>query len=785
MISVDCRHALRSLQARPWSSLTLIAILSVGVGLNSAMFALADPYLLRPLPYGNPERLVALTVVPRPGRLFRTSETLPTLQEWRRRTDLFESIAAYADSQRFEVASPVGHLMLNVVPVSANIFDVLKVAVPPIEGWTDQVSTEHVLAVLHGSGIRRLTEAERPATRLNTDVGTVWLAASLPKTFIFPSAEDLHRVDALTPAQFNSVVVGNDRSASTVNAIARLRAGVTLQAVQAAVTTPPSSAVDVKAESLQAIMKAGHRALALGAMVAAFLVAALCASNAVNLVVARGTFRADEFAIRSALGASRLQVLRLISLELGALTAISIIAGLAVAGYALAAVVTVMPSAYAALGRPELTPRVMIFAAILGMTVFAAMLGPAWSVSSRPPSMARGRGGSDSRGLRRSRLLMIAIQTSSGMILVAAGFLLARSQIALWWQDSGLSRPEEVRTLTVQIPERSAQARRGEEVRETVAALRHARGVQVTGAFSGWFLNNVRSIGGVRIFVNSRHLLVIPREVTASYFNALGTVVRSGRVLLDSDRGWDAVVINEAFAKLVWPDRDPARATGETIAIETGRQVGVIVGVIKDTHDRALDVPATAALFKPFGPTLLSPFVTYAIRLDRPTADVDHEMERIVTSVAPDVIVVQGGGLIDRLSGTVTDRTFATIMLGIFACASLLITATGLSGVVAFVAARRTRELAVRLAMGAQRWQLVTLVVRESVFAALVGSGFGTLIALWLSRVLEHLLYRVKAGDLASFVAAATTMLMVAGVAALLPAVRACALSPTIALRRE
>ena len=388
----------------------------------------------------------------------------------------------------------------------------------------------------------------------------------------------------------------------------------------------------------------------------------------------------------------------------------------------------------------------------------------------------------DSRAVRLFRVVMAAGQTAAAMILLVAALFLARSYANLWSQDTGYAA--DARVLSVSYPPSRSGVELREQVEATLDALRRLPGITAAAAAAGAgsLLDEYSTFGGARIRVGERAVMLAAAQVTPGYFSVAGSRLVAGRALEPADRGWDAVVINEAFASRFWPGDLPARIVGQTIDVN-GRPARV-AGVVQNAHDRALDSPPAIRIYRPLDFAGAGPRrVAYALRVSGETAA--PAAARAVRALDPEAVVETDALIERRLAEGVKDRTFGALVLSIFAVAGVAVTATGIFGLVAFVAARRTREIAIRVALGAGAGDVSRLVIRDAVMASLAGAIAGLAAGRGLARGLESQLYGVSAGNVMVPAVAAALMLAITAIAAWVPARRALALDPARALRVE
>lgn len=784
--TLDLRHAWRSLGARRGSALATMAVFAIGVGLLSAIFALADPFILRPLPFARPGELVAIDVR---STGLSPDARIPTLDEWRARGDLFKDIAASRGGPTVQLKLADGSVMFRTGLVTENFFDLLGVPVARYAPWraTTWASTWRpsragpdpsdlaVIVTPHGRTALRWTADERDL-RL-TDGGAVRVAGVLSDTFL-----DLVGCDGLAAYEVGPVIDaywspdGSSWGYARHDLIARLQPSVTPDVVQRALAVPlPSGGrLDVTVEPLADRRTRAMRPLALGAFGAGLLILFVCAGNVANLLLARGTYRAQEFATREALGATRLDVARLWLAELGLVALAGATAGLAIAWIALHVAAGVIPAQYVALGAPDVSARVVAFALLAGAAVAIVGLVPAVLVSRVAPRTLLARRASTAGP--RVQILRVgfgAVQAALAMVLAVGAAMLLQSSMNLLRRDPGYDGA----ALTVHVSYRPASAAVVDEtVRSSIDRLKHLPGVQAVSATTQAVMDGQRG-GGVTLD-GRPGVFVFDTFVRPEFFDAAGMTIVQGRPLGEGDHDWRAVVVNQAFVRQYLPATPPL---GHLLT-RSARQ-GIIVGVVRDVLDGGL-----AAAPRPTVYSLMTEVpspVVYVFRAIGDPAGYREPIRRALVAVNDDAVVSDVDTIDRRLRDSVRDRTFATLVLTMFCLAGGGVTVAGLAGIASFVVARRTREIAIRIAIGATGGDVRRLVAREALSAAVIGGTAGLLIGRWLSTWLTSFTYGVEAGNWTTAVVAGAVMLVVMVAAALAPAGRAVNLQPTEALRVE
>jgi predicted permease len=780
----DLKHTCRSLRRRPGSTVAVVLVLALGIGLGSAIFALADPFLLRPLPYRQPDQLVLIRLTADLGASPDAAIDLRTWQEWH---GLFDEVAAYRPGAIARLRSADGAIVVQTIEATANLFDVLGIeSGQGARPESLRAGAERSL-LLTSEAARRLLDGVLPQQALLDQVGhPARVAGILPESFLFPRPEISPRLDAVEVVEARTLVEiehgpdGNVVVTRAFTVVARLAAGATAQAAAAAIgVNLARSGIRATVQPLTSIMRRRVQPLAIGSLAAGALVLIVCAANLANILLARSAFRVREFVTRIAIGARRLDLLRLMVIELVLILGLATAIGLACAAGVLRLAQRVIPAEFAALGMPDLTGRVVGVG--LAAAVFLGFTGllPNWLVWRRlSPAAPVGQAGpSESRLAVAVRRGMVAGQCAVAMVLLVGAVLLVRSQLNLQGQDTGFA--PNVLAVAVSYPHERTGAPLLEDIESTIQRLRRLRGVRAAGSSTGTLVDDMMAKTIVR--VGGKPELVARRRITAAFLEAAGMRLTAGRTLTAAEIGGGAVLVNEAFVRRHWAD---GSALGRQLVV--GEQTAHIVGVVRDAFDVALDTPPQPTVFGLLDARTAVPFrVTYAVGLTGPERPSDSTLKHEVASVNRDAVVVEVRSLHDRLSSSVKDRSFATLVLAFFAVAGVGICAAGIAGVVAFVVARRTREIAIRIAIGAAPSRVRQLVLGEAMAAAAAGGLAGLAGGALLSRLVSSLLYGVSPGDWASMVGAALIMMAIVGVAAAIPASRAVRQDPTDALRVE
>jgi putative ABC transport system permease protein len=774
MALADVAFALKRLRSRSASVFGVIAMLIVGIGLATTMFALSDPFLSRPLPYARADRLILIDIdtmrfVAGPSR---PQPDYPLLRDWQARTDLFDGLAAFTHHDTLRVRLSDRVVALEAIAVSANMFNVLGVTAPaPVTptAFDDEVwLTSHaVTGPLASMELANRTLSLQPS-------GSLQVTGVLPSSFLVPQTTERMPVDALVELAPSPIAVTDGGITKRLSMVGRLRDGVEPAQVEAALNADAMPRrFGVTVTPLEPAMKAQQRPLAVGALLAGLLVLIVCAANTLGMALTRGLYRAHQMATMEVLGASRARLARLLLAEAVCVAAAGTVGAFILVPLLFDAIVAVVPRNLIVLGVPELSARVAAFAGLAGLIACGA-----WWIGSLV-AWLRGLHASlreavlhDGRVVRAIRFGLTAGQVAVTLVLLAGAGLLVQSFLNLVRQDTGMAGG--TMALSVSYGPEVTGVRLRETIDRTTEGLRRLPGVRRAAAVVGDMADHFDVTGIVVIGQ------VAPVEllwVSPGYFETAGMSFVRGRPLVDSDAGGGGVVVNETFV---------TRYLGGHAAIgnllRVGGRASPIVGIVKDSRRRALDEAPRPAVFRVLDGRVPGMHVTY---LTSGTTTAAGMWESLIHRVSPDAVVLDGSTLRARLARTIQDRSFATLVVGLFAVATIVMTAVGIIGVVGYGVARRTREIGIRLAMGATSGSVTWLTMRDACVATGAGAAMGLIAVVWLSDVVSSLLYDVSPRDWTTLAATTFALIGLVAAAAIVPARRAGRLSPTVALREE
>jgi len=802
----DIRYAARVLLQKPGFTAIAVVALALGIGANTAIFSVVNGVLLRPLPYRNPERLVHVHRMQPP--IERGPISRPDFFEWRDKQEVFSDIGAY----HFQILNLTGKEQaerLVAARVTGNFFSLFDI--PPASGRffgpsDDQPGSSRVAVIGFALWQRRFGGDPGLIGQTIIMNGNAYTVVGVaPASFRFP-----RRIEVWTPAILAEQKT--TRGSNYLKIIARLKDGVAESQAEAQMNQISAALAQqypdndtnltVKVVPLLEEQVRNLRGLLLILLGAVGFVLLIACANVANLSLARASSRTREFAVRTALGASRGRIVRQLLTE-------SLI--LALIGGALGVLLSILGVDMLVKLAPANLPRVAevsIDLWVLGFTFAVSVLtgiifglAPALQVSKPDLNAALkegSRGSSDGghRGLLR-RGLVIAEIALSLILLVSAGLLIG--SIRRLAQVSPGFDPQKSLAADVSFPQASPSGKdqSGEaavqqaanfltEAQRKIAAL---PGVQAVGAINDLpvtgrgSVNGGFSIEGRPPYSPGEEPVAEFRQVTPDYFRAIGLPLLRGRELTEADASKkpENVLINETFARLFFADEDPI---GKRVKALDG-EPHEIVGVVGDARQWGLDSDASAEIYFSFSQIALGQEASLVVRAVSDPASIAGSVRAAIGEVTHDAPVTRVTTMTQVVADSTAQRRFNMILMTIFAGVALVMASIGLYGVISYSVGQRTHEIGIRMALGAPRSAVLGLVLRNGMSLAVVGVVLGTGAALGLTRLMASLLYGVSPTDPVTFTVIALILLGVALVACFIPAHRATRVDPMVALRYE
>ena len=811
----DVRYAVRQLVRSPGFTAVAVLTLALGLGANTAIFSIVHGILLRPLPYPDPDRLT-MVWLDNPGEgIDKDVASFPVFADWRQHARSFEQIVAYTGSG-FTLTGRGEPEQVRGAMVAAGFFPMLGVPAAHGRGLLDEENLpgrEKVVVLGHGVWQRRF--GGDPAVvgqRVSLSGATYAVVGVMPRGFQFPEQAELWT--PLAPVgPFEQYLVS--RSSLWLSVTARLKPGVSLPAAQAEMDTvaaainkayPAGSPYGVKLEPLHQAVSGDVRPALLLLLGAVGLVLLIACANVANLLLARASMRRREIAIRSALGAQRGRVVRQLLTESLLLGISGGALGLILARVGVEAFVATNPTALPRLDGVRVDGTILFFAlAASTLTGLVFGLVPAFQTFREAVSEHMGdatRGSSEGGRGHRLRAAFVVAETGLALMLLVGAGLLVRSFVRILDLDPGL---DATRVMTVRLtlpPARYPEADRVHGFFDRLLAdVRALPGVHSAGGVSSLLLSRLPNSGTLRVQGVPPPPAGTPEEpvtndsVTTGFFEALRVPLKHGRLFEARDahpadelraRPVPAVaVVNEALVRRFFPGQDPL-GRRITFGNPTNPQTpwSEIVGVVGDVRRSGLDKePRAEAYF--YQGQVPDNGLFLAVRAEGDLYAAARAVQKAVWAIDPDQPVAGVRPLEDLLRGTVAERRLSMGLLAAFGVLALVLAAIGIYGVMAFSTAQRTRELGIRLALGAQPRDVLRLILRDGVRLSAVGVGVGVVGALVASRVVSSMLFGITPTDPLTFTAVVSILGSAALLACYIPARRATRVDPVIALRQE
>jgi putative ABC transport system permease protein len=801
----DLRYGVRMLVKTPGFTIIAVVTLALGIGANTAIFSVVNAVLLRPLPYPEPQQLVMLEEMERDGTSGLT--TFATFSDWRERSKSFGSMSLV----RYWEVTLTGDSEPELLPgmrVSANFFTTL--GVKPALGrefleTEDHPDTRYVVMLSHEIWKRRFQSDPNIVGRPISLSGISFTVVGvMPQDFDELLSARLYSPAALwAPIGYEATQPWACRTCHHVQALARLKqevgidqAKAEMDAISASLFSEHPRDYSTSGVAVIPLQKKffGQVQTALAVLLGAVgLVLLIACSNVANLLLARSSARAGEFAIRAALGASRRRILRQLLTESLLLTLAGALIGLLLAKWSLGLIVAISPATILRLHEVGIDGSVLGFTLLV--SVAAALffgLVPALSASRMDLNVSlkeRGRGVAFlSHGRMRSALVIGEVALSLAL-LIAAG-LLVKSFFRLVRVTPGFD-PDNL--LTLHVSASGPRYENEDSVRaffdEAISRVQALPGVESVGIVSNLPLDSNRDGFGFHIegrpSPNPADAPSAERYViTPDYLKTMRIPVKRGRGFTSEDRpqSLQVVLVNETAVRRCWPDEEPL---GKRIRLGgPDNPIRTIVGIVGDVNHDGLDKAPEMQAYVPQTQWTNS-LVQFVIRTSGDPQAVVNPVCREIWSVDKDQPIYRIATMGDLVSTSVAQRRFTLILIGFFAVIALLLAAVGIYGVMSQLVAQRTHEVGIRMALGAQTGDVLKLVIGEGMRLALIGLAIGLSASLALSRWLKDLLFAVEPTDPVTFSAIVFLLMVAALLACYLPARRAAKIDPLSALRHE
>jgi predicted permease len=813
MIMQDLKHALRSLRRKPSFTAVVVLTLAIGIGGTTAIFGAVNAVLLRPLPYPQPDALV---------RVYKTSlnerdrvggsVSPPDFTDWRRDNTAFTELAAMNNTSMALTGLGAAE-QIPAALVTGGFFDVMGTRAETgrtITTADDPMGSRDVVVLGHDIWRRRFGSNPSIVGQQITLDGTPYeVIGVMPDGFRYPL-----RSEMWVPLRFSARDLETQRGAHYIDVVGRLKASTSIEqardnmraiAAKLAQDFPPtnrnnSASVHPLRESLVGSVRQSMFVL-LGAVGLVLLIVCV---NIASLVMIRAVGRGRELAVRAAMGAGRPTLIRSLLVESLVLGVLGGVAGLVSAYWATTAIASLDPSVgVPLLNQTRLDVTVTLFAFAIAMTatiLFGTM--PAWQASSLVDVVSRIReeGGSTTSDPKRQRVrsMLIVAETTLAVVLLVGAGLLARSFDRLLSVDLGFSA-DAVQSFAVAMPaaKYAAPGQRQQFIDTLVSRAALHPNVESAAAVFGLPLTNFRfSIStstrdGVRLSDDEQDRLTLQvRLITPDYLKTMGIAITRGHGFATSDRMGNQLVamVNETAAKLLWPNQD---AIGHHIEIGTrfglggSSAGGTIVGIVADVRDWGGAVPAAPTLYLPYAQWPEDSMTIIAKARNGDPSSLVQPLRALLQEMDGDVPMYSVRSMDQIMANAVAQPRLYLVLIASFAGTAMLLAAIGLYGVLAYAVGQRTREIGIRLALGAKRGEVLRMVMAQAGRLAVAGVGIGLVAAVLASRVLRSQLFEIAPTDAITYVAVAGALLLVSLVASWIPARRAARIDPLAALRHD
>jgi predicted permease len=810
----DVRYGARMLLTNPGFTLVAIATLALGIGANTALFSLVNGVLLEPLRFPQAHRLVAM--YENRATFEFGSISYPNFLDWRRDNRSLQSVAAFRPDD-FSLTGLGEPQRVKGMMVSANFFP--TVGVNPALGRNldpEQDIPGGKPEVMLSQGMWKTKFGSAPdaiGKTIRLDGTDYTIVGVVPASFHL-DMQNFRTSDLYVPiGQWNDVEFHERNVGMGTNAIGRLKSGVTIEQARAdmaqvthnlaAIYPEADTNVSATVVSLKEKIVGDVRPYLLLLLAAVFFVLLIACVNVANLLLARSMRRSREFALRMALGASKLRLIRQLLIESVLLALCGAGLGLLLASWGTLAAIRLLPDSLPRAEEIGLNPRVLVFT--LAIAVLSGIIfGLAPALKTLQPNLQNtlkegGRGASSARS--RAQSIFVIVEMATALVLLIGAGLMVRSLARLWNIDPGF-RPKNVLVFQVALPPSMA--------RETPQAIRaNLRQLhdQIAG-FPGIAAVSMQR-GGLPMYGDSEDPFWIagqPKptresdmpwgiwyEVEPDYLKVMGIPLKRGRFFNEQDNESSApvAVIDESLAQKYFPHQDPI---GKGIVDEFLGKPAEIVGVVGHVKQWGLEekMSLQAQFYIPFQ-QIPAKFMARAagstgvlVRSnDVPPLALVEPLRKRVEHMNSQEVVFEPHTYDELVSRSLADRWFSMVLLGVFATLALVLSSIGIYGVISYVVGQRTQEIGIRIALGAQRNDVLRLVLAEGTKTALIGVAIGLGAALGLTRLMASLLYGVSPTDPLTFAAVAIILTGVALLACYIPARRAMRVDPMVALRYE
>ncbi|HMD43452.1 MAG TPA: ABC transporter permease [Candidatus Acidoferrum sp.] len=811
----DSRFAFRMLRKNPGFTAIAVLTLALGIGANSALFSVVNGVLLNPLPYHDPDKLIA--VYTKTTEFSTSTISYPNFLDWQRDNRSFSSLAAFRPED-FNLTGMSDAERLTGNMVSATFFPLLGIR--PIAGRVfteqdDQVGAEPVVLISQKLWKSKFASSRETIGKSITLNGTLYTVVGvIPATFHYQHDNFQMNSDLYVPiGQWNDPTFRDRSTRMGTDAVGRLKPGVTLEQAKLDMDRVASHLADIYPEvdkdsginllPLKENLVGDVRPILLILLAAVGFVLLIACANVANLLLARSTGRKREFAIRSALGAGTNRVLRQLLTESMLLALAGGALGMLVAAWGTQAAIKLLPEALPRADEIHLDAQVLLFT--LAASVFAGILFgvvPAFKSSRteiRETLKEAGRGGSAAR--HHTHSIFVAVQMALALVLLVGAGLMLRTLTKLWSVDPGINANNVVTfNIASAQPVGSTPEATRVAFQQLHDSIRAVPGVEAASLTIGSSIMNGDSMvpfwleGQPKPESQSEMNSTLFYVTQSEYLDVMGIPLKRGRFLAESDNAHSptVMVIDQQFAKRYFGDKDPTGAHVNLAILNISAQIVGVVGHIKqwglDSDDTA---KVQAQCYIPISqiPESVLPLFDRSFNAvvrtgGQPLASMDS-IRHAVQQVNSQIVVSGTQTISGVIRDSLADKRFLMILLGVFAALAMLLSSIGIYGVISCLVGQRTQEIGIRMALGAERMNVLRMVLGQAGKMIIFGIAIGILATLGLTRLMAAMLFRVSPWDPATLAGVVVLLSVVSLLAGYIPARRATKVDPVIALRYE
>ncbi len=811
----DVQYGFRMLFKNPGFTTIAVLTLALGIGANTALFTVVNGVLLNPLPYKEPERLVAIYA--KTKEFSRSSISYPNFQDWQRENHSFTALAAFRadDLNLTGVGDPE---RLRTEMVSATFFPILEVK--PLIGrlfseQEDQLGGTPVILISEGLWRRKFGASPGVIGKtVNLNAKVYEIVGIIPGSFHYQNNNFHSNAEVFVPiGQWEEKLFRDRRASMGMDAVGRLKPGISFEQADAEMTAVAAHLAELYPDSnkdsgislvpLKQNVVGEIQPFLLVLLAAVGFVLLIACANVANLLLARSTGRTREFAIRTALGASRGRMVRQVLTESVLLALAGGVIGVLVAASGTQAAIKMLPDALPRADEIQLSSRVLLFT--FGASLLAGLLFgliPAIKTSGKHVHEALKEGGRGASGARhRTQGVIVAVEMSLALVLLAGAGLMIRSLSNLWNVDPGFD-PNHVLNFNLAAAQPfgetpGAMRSSFRRLHDAIAGVPGVEAVSLTVGASPMAGDSELPLwleGEPKPATQAEMKISLMYITEPDYLKIMKIPLKRGRFLTlsDNEKAPIVTVIDEEFARRFFGEKDPIGRRVNVDVVKMTLEIVGIVGHVKQWGlDETKDAPVGAQCYLSMMqiPDSIMPMLAHGVqgvaRTEQKLLNDVSAIHRAVGTVNSQVVVYGTRGMTEVIAESLAAKRFAMMLLGIFAALATVLASVGIYGVISYVAGQRTYEIGIRMALGAGRGKVLGMMLGQAGRIALVGLAFGLIGAFALTRLMSSMLFGVSAQDPFTYLGVTLLLLVVAMAACLVPARRATRVDPMVALRYD